>query len=54
MLLYHRVLQYSDWWSSQSLAKTALGVMIPCMFGGPTFISKMLSVAKLNLSFEFA
>ena len=25
----------------QSVAKTVLGVMISCMFGGPTFISKM-------------
>ena len=33
---------------SQSLAKTVLGVMISCMFGGPTFISKMLPIAKLN------
>ena len=32
-----------------SLAKTVLGVIISCMFGGPTFISKVLSIAKLNL-----
>ena len=37
----------------QSLAKTALGVMISCMFDGPTFISKMLPIAKLNSPFLY-
>ena len=37
----------------QSLAKTVLGVMISCVFGGPTFISKMLPIAKLNLPFLY-
>ena len=32
----------------QSLAKTVLAVMVSCMFGGPTFISKMLPTAKVN------
>ena len=37
----------------QSLAKTVLGVMISCMFGEPTFILKMLPIAKLNLPFLY-
>ena len=37
----------------QSLVKTLLGVMISCMFGEPTFISKMLPIAKLNSSFLY-
>ena len=35
----------------QSLAKTVLGVMISCMFVGPTFTSKMLPISKLNSPF---
>ena len=30
------------------LQKTVLGVLISCMFGGPTLISKILPIAKLN------
>ena len=37
----------------QSLEKTLLGVMISCMFDEPTFISKMLPIAKLNSSFLY-
>ena len=38
----------------QSVARTVLGVMISCMFGGgPTFISKMLPIAKLNSPFLY-
>ena len=38
----------------QSVAKTVLGVMMSCMFGGgPTFISKMLPIAKLNSPFLY-
>ena len=32
----------------QSLAKIVLGVMISCMFGRATFISKMLPIAKFK------
>ena len=33
------------------LANSVLGLMIDCMFGGPTFLSKMVPVAKLNVDF---
>ena len=33
------------------LANSVLGIMVDCMFGGPTFLSSMLPVAKLNSSF---
>ena len=35
----------------QSLAKTMLGIMVSCMFGGPTFLSKILPISKLNSVF---
>lgn len=38
----------------QFLAKTVLEVMISCIFGGPTFISKMLPIVKLNSPFLYA
>ena len=37
----------------KSLAKTVLRVMISCMFGAPTFISKMLPIAKLSMPFIY-
>ena len=33
------------------LAKTILGIMIACQYGGPCFVSKMLPVAKLDSKF---
>ena len=52
MLLYHGGTLFGRATDDpQSLAKTVLGVMISCMFGETTFISKMLPIAKLNLSF---
>ena len=52
MLLYHGGTLFGRSTDDpQSLAKTVLGVMISCMFGETTFISKMLPIAKLNLSF---
>ena len=30
------------------LAKTVLGIMISCMFCGPSFLSKILPISKLN------
>ena len=52
MLLYHGgtlLAKATD--HTQSHTKTLLGVMISCMLGGPTFFSKMLPTAKLNLHF---
>ena len=55
MLLYHEGTLFGRATDDpQSLAKTVLGVMISCMFGGPIFILKMLPIAKLNLSFLYA
>ena len=52
MLLYHGGALFGRATDDpQSLAKTVIGVMISCMFCGFTFISKMLPIAKLNLSF---
>ena len=54
MLLYHGETFFGRATDDpQSLAKTVLGVMMSCMFGGPTFISKMLLTAKLNSSFLY-
>ena len=54
MLLYHgETLFERSTGDPQSLAKTVLGVIISCMFGGPTFISKMLPIAKLNSPFLY-
>ena len=36
---------------SQSLAKTVLGVIISFRFGGPTLVSEILHIAKLNSPF---
>ena len=36
-----------------SLAKTVLGIMVNCMFGGPKFISKLIPVSKLNATFLY-
>lgn len=33
------------------LAKTVLGIMICCMFGGPAFLTKILPISKLNACF---
>ncbi|GFO34951.1 transposable element p transposase [Plakobranchus ocellatus] len=35
----------------QCLAKTALGIMISCMFGRPNFLSKILPISRLKSSF---
>lgn len=52
MLLYHGGQVFGRSVDSpQCLAKTVLGIMISCMFGGPTFLSKILPIAKLNSSF---
>ena len=36
-----------------SLAKTVLGVMVNFLFGGLSFISKMIPISKLNSQFLF-
>ena len=54
MLLYHGgtlLGRATD--NPQSLAKTVSGVMMSCMFGGPTFTSKMLPIVKLNSPFRY-
>jgi hypothetical protein len=33
------------------LANTVLGIMIKCLYGGPTFLSKMLPLSGLNSDF---
>ena len=54
MLLYHGGTLFGRATDDpQSLAKTVLGVMMSCMFGGPTFISKMLPIAKLHSPFLY-
>lgn len=35
----------------QCLAKTVLGIMISCMFGGPKFLSKIIPMSRLNAPF---
>ena len=32
----------------KALSKTVLGIMVNGMFGGPSFLTKMLSVSNLN------
>ena len=54
MLLYHGGTLFGRATDDpQFLAKTVLGIMISCMFGRPTFISKILPIAKLNLLFLY-
>ncbi len=38
---------------SSKLARTVLAVMLKCLFGGPTFIVKMLPVCKLDSKYQF-
>ena len=38
---------------SQSVTKNALRIMMSFIFGGPTFISKILLIANLNLKFLY-
>ena len=33
------------------LAKTVLGIMVSCLFGGPNFLSRILPISKLNSTF---
>ena len=35
----------------ECLAKTVLGIMISCLFGGPKYLSKILPISKLNSAF---
>ena len=53
MLLYHGWILFGRATDDpQLLAKAVLGV-ISCMFGGPTFTSKILHLAKLNSPFLY-
>ena len=52
MMLYHGGTVFGKECNNPSLlANTVLGTMINCMFGGPTFLTRMLPVAKLNAEF---
>ena len=35
------------------LARTVLGIMIKCLFGGPEFLAKMIPVCDLNAEFQY-
>ena len=35
----------------ECLARTVLGIVVSCMFGGPHFLSKILPISRLNSSF---
>ena len=51
-MLYHGGTVFGKACNNPSLlANTVLGIMINCMFGGPTFLTRMLPVAKLNAEF---
>ena len=39
--------------NSDKLAKTVLGIMIKCLYGGPKFLIKMIPVAKLDSAFLY-
>ena len=49
------------WWervwkscnNPESLATTVLGIMVKCLFGGPTILCKMIPVCRLNANFLF-
>ena len=54
MLLYHGGSVFgraAD--DTSSLAKTMLGIKIVCLLGGPSFLIKMIPVAKLNSKFLY-
>ena len=52
MLLYHGGTLFGKAVNDpSSLAKTILGIMIVCLYGGPRFLSKMIPVSKLNSQF---
>ena len=35
----------------ECLAKTVLGIMVSCLFGGPNFLTKLLPISRLNSNF---
>ena len=54
VLLYHGGTLFGKGMDAlTSLAKSVLGVMVNCLFGGPSFISKMIPINKLNSQFLF-
>ena len=51
-MLYHGGTIFGKACNNPSLlANTVLGIMVDCMYGGPTFLLRMLPVAKLNSEF---
>ena len=52
MLLYHGGTLFGRSVDDpSSLARTIVGIMIICLYGGPKFLSKMLPISKLNSKF---
>ena len=52
MMLYHGGSVFGKAVNNPNeLAKTVLGIMIACQYGGPVFVSKMLPVSKLDAGF---
>ena len=52
MLTYHGGTVYGKSVNNPNvLADTLLGIMVNCLHGGPTFISKMIPVSKLDTNF---
>ena len=52
MMLYHGGQVFGRGVDDPScLAKTVLGIMVSCMFGGPNFLSRILPISKLNSAF---
>ena len=52
MLTYHGGTVYGKSANNPNvLADTVLGIMVNCLHGGPTFISKMIPVSKMNTDF---
>ena len=52
MMLYHGGTIFGKVCNNPSLlANTVLGILVDCMYGEPTFLQRMLPVAKLNSEF---
>ena len=52
MMLYHGGTIFGKACNNPSLlANTVLGILVDCMYVGPTFLPQMLPVAKLNSEF---
>ena len=54
LLLYHGGSLYGKAVNNpEKTANAVLTIMVKCLFGGPTFVFKMLPVAKMDASFLF-